>query len=114
MPATPDALDPISTIYYLRALALPADDTVRLPVNDWGRNVQLTVPPGVIEPVDVDGASVDAIRLEPRVLKRDRQPAAYRLTLWLSRDERRIPLVMTVDGLAGVGSVRMELESFVR
>jgi hypothetical protein len=114
VPATPDALDPISTIFYLRALALPADDTIRLPVNDWGRNVQVTVPPGQIETIDMDGVSVDAIRLEPRVIKRDREPAHYRLTLWLSRDERRVPLIMTVDGLSGVGSVRMELESFVR
>ena len=112
VPAAPDSLDPISAIYYLRAVALPVDGTIRLPVNDWGRNVSVTVPPGQPEVIEVDGARVEAIRIAPSVAKRDSQPALYRLTMWLSRDARRIPLVMTVDGLAGVGSVRMELESF--
>jgi hypothetical protein len=112
VPAAPDALDPLTTIYYLRTLAFAGNDELRLPVNDWGRDVSVVVLPGPIEAVDTVEGQAAALRLEPRVTKRDGQPAGYRLTLWLSRDARRIPLVMSVDGLAGVGSIRFELQSF--
>jgi hypothetical protein len=111
LPASPDALDPIAAIYYLRAAA-GVGSVLKLPVNDWGREVFVTVPPGIIETITVGGTAVEVLRLEPHVSKRDNQPSAYRLTLWLSQDARRIPLVMMVDGLAGVGAVRFELASF--
>jgi hypothetical protein len=113
LPAAPNALDPVSAFYYVRALPLDAGTTVRLPVTDWGRDLTVSVQPGVVETIAVGGTKVEALRVEPRVSKPDDQSAGYRLTVWISRDARRIPLVMTVDGLAGVGSIRLELESYV-
>jgi hypothetical protein len=110
VPASPDALDPIAALYYLRA----APDTIlQLAVNNWGREITVTVPPGVPDAIAVNGATVETIRLHPHLIKRNRQPVSYRLTVWLSRDARRVPVVITVDGLARVGSVRFELESFL-
>src|SRR6185436_9412760 len=87
LPAALDALDPISAIYYLRAAA-GVGSVLRLAVNDWGREVFVTVPPGVVEPISHGGTTVEALRLEPHVSKRDSQPSPYRLTLWLSQDSR--------------------------
>ena len=110
VPASPDALDPIAAFYYLRAVH---DALLQMSVNDWGREISVTVPPGVPATITVGGVTVETIRLDPHLVKRSRQPVSYRLTVCLSRDSRRVPILMTIDGLVGVGSVRFELESFV-
>jgi hypothetical protein len=58
----------------------------------------------------VEGKEVEAIRLEPTIQRRaaDRQPLAS--TIWLSNDDRRIPLLLDLD--AGFGHVRVELVSY--
>jgi hypothetical protein len=113
LPVSPDTLDPVSAFYYLRALPVADGPAIRLPVTDWGRDLTVTVAPGVVETITAGGAQRETLRIEPRVSKPDDQSAGYRLTVWISRDARRIPLAMTVDRLAGVGSVRLELESYV-
>jgi len=63
-----------------------------------------------VEPVTVQGKNVEAIRLTPDVRRRveDRQPLTS--TVWLSNDERRVPLVLDLD--AGFGHLRVELVSY--
>jgi len=60
--------------------------------------------------VNVQGKMVDALRLTPVMQRRveDRQPLAS--TIWLSNDERRVPLVLDLD--AGFGHLRVELMSY--
>ena len=58
----------------------------------------------------MQGKDVDAIRVTPTLKRRveDRQPLAS--TIWLSNDQRRVPLVLDLD--AGFGHVRVELVSY--
>lgn len=117
--ASPDAIslpvpdgvrDALATFYYVRSLPLLAHTTISLPVNDAGRNLVLHLRVGDVEEIDHAGRRVRALRLQPVVDRRveRRQPAS--LTLWLSDDERRVPLVVEVS--AGFGQVRANLVDY--
>jgi len=79
-------------------------------VNEAGRNLVVELGADLVERVRVQGRDVEAIRLTPMIERRadDRQPLAS--TIWLSNDERRVPLVLDLD--AGFGHVRVELVSY--
>jgi hypothetical protein len=110
LPLSPHARDAIAALFYVRTLPLRAGEHIRVPVNEAGRNLVVELVVDRVEPVSVHGKTVDAIRLTPTVQRRveDRQPPAS--TIWLSNDDRRVPLVLDLD--AGFGHVRVELVSY--
>ena len=110
LPMVPGARDAIAALFYVRTLPLKNGDRVRFPVNEGGRNVLVELSVEGIERVHVQGQDVDAIRVTPTLKRRveNRQPLAS--TIWLSNDQRRVPLVLELD--AGFGHVRVELVSY--
>jgi hypothetical protein len=110
LPMPPHARDAIAALFYVRTLPLRTGEHIRFPVNEAGRNLVVELLVDGIEPVTVQGKNVEAIRLTPNVQRRveDRQPLAS--TVWLSNDERRVPLVLDLD--AGFGHLRVELVSY--
>jgi Protein of unknown function (DUF3108) len=110
LPMAPHARDAISALFYVRTLPLRAGERVRFPVNEAGRNLVVEVTVNGIEHITSRGKSVEAIRVTPLVQRRadDRQSLAA--TMWLSNDERRLPLVFDLE--AGFGHVRVELVSY--
>ena len=110
LPLAAGARDAIAAVFYVRTLPLASGTTVAFPVNEAGRNLILEL--GVIgqEPVTVGGQSRPALRLAPRVRQRVERRAPVAATLWLSDDERRLPLVVEVA--AGFGRVRLELAGY--
>jgi hypothetical protein len=110
LPMAPHARDAIAALFYVRTLPLRAGERIRFPVNEAGRNLVVELAVDGVEPVNVQGKTVDALRLTPVMQRRveDRQPLAS--TIWLSNDERRVPLVLDLD--AGFGHVRVELVSY--
>ena len=110
LPLSPHARDAVAALFYVRTLPLRAGEHIRFPVNEAGRNLVVELVVDRVEPVSVQGRTVDAIRLMPVVQRRveDRQPLAS--TIWLSNDDRRVPLVLDLD--AGFGHVRVELVSY--
>jgi hypothetical protein len=110
LPMSPQARDAIAALFYVRTLPLRAGARIRFPVNEAGRNLVVELDAGAIERIRVDGRDVEAIRLTPVIQRRaqDREPLAS--TIWLSNDERRVPLVLDLD--AGFGHVRVELVSY--
>lgn len=117
--AAPDALslpipegvrDALATFYYVRSLPLEPDTTISLPVNDNGRNFVLQLRVGSVEEIDHGGRRVPALRLEPVLDRRVERRQPVSLTLWLSADERRVPLVVAVS--AGFGQVRAILVDY--
>ena len=110
LPMPPHARDAIAALFYVRTLPLRTGEHIRFPVNEAGRNLVVELVVDGVEPVTVQGKTVEAIRLTPDVKRRveDRQPLAS--TIWLSNDERRVPLVLDLD--AGFGHVRVELVSY--
>ena len=110
LPMVPRARDAIAALFYVRTLPLTDGERVRFPVNEAGRNVVIELSVDGIERIHVQGKDVEAIRVTP-ILKRrveDRQPLAA--TVWLSNDQRRVPLMLALD--AGFGHVRVELVSY--
>ena len=89
---------------------MEAGSHVALPLNDNGRRLTLDVSIGGVEAVMLDGLSRSAWRLEPRLTDRVARRGPLDLTMWLSADARRVPLVIEVT--AAFGSARLELETY--
>jgi hypothetical protein len=72
----------------------------------------LQVSVAEIEDIEQNGRRIRALRLEPRVMRRIERRRPVAITLWLSADDRRIPVRAFVD--AGFGRIRLELKEHRR
>ena len=110
LPMAPRARDAISALFYLRTLPLRNGDRIRFPVNEAGRNLVAEVTVNAHDIITSLNKRVEAIRVTPVLQRRveDRQPPSA--TIWLSNDERHLPLVL--DLAAGFGRVRVDLVSY--
>jgi hypothetical protein len=72
----------------------------------------LQVAIGEVETIPYRGGSTEALRIEPRLMRRLERRRPLAMTVWLSQDERRIPLRILVD--AGFGRVSGELREYRR
>ena len=101
------ARDPLGAFFYVRTLAWRERRSARIPVNDAGKNLVLTVEAAGEETIAFSGRTAPALRLECTVEQRiqRRRPVAF--TVWLSVDQRRMPLAASMD--AGFGRFRLEL-----
>jgi hypothetical protein len=106
------ARDALTALYYIRTLALLPGAIVAVPMNEAGTRLMLQVQVGEVEEIEQGGRSVSALRLEPRAMRRIERRRPIAMTLWLSDDQRRIPLRAVVD--AGFGQIRMELRNGAR
>jgi hypothetical protein len=106
-------LDPIGGLYYLRAEKLEPGQPVRFQANADGKNYEIEVAVLGPEWVKTRSGKWWAYRLEPssnfqgRVLKE-----RSRITLWLTADELRLPVLIKAD--VTIGSLRAELLEFTR
>ena len=110
LPISSDTRDALSALFYARTLPLEPGYQVTIPVNDSGRNILVNLKALDVEPVQVGGKSVEAVRAEPRLMYRVQTRRPIQITLWLSHDERHLPLVMTFT--TDFGSFRAELTSY--
>jgi hypothetical protein len=101
------ARDALSALYYVRTLPLAPGTIISVPMNEAGTSMMLQV--SVAEPEDIDykGSPTKALRLEPRVMRRIERRRPVAITMWVTADERRVPLRAFVD--AGFGRIRLEL-----
>jgi hypothetical protein len=104
------ARDALSSLYYVRTLPLTTGSIFSIPMNEAGTSLMLEVSVGEVESVQSRGRRVDAWRLEPRVMRRVERRRPIAMTLWVSADERRVPLRALVD--AGFGRIRLELTGY--
>ena len=81
-----------------------------MPLNDAGTSLVLRVPAPEAETIEQHGRTVPALRLDPRLMRRIERRRPVLLTVWLSADERRVPLRIIVE--AGFGRVRAELKEY--
>jgi hypothetical protein len=99
-------------VFYARTLPLVQGDRYRIPVNEAGRALLVELSVGGRESIAVQGRQVRAIRLEPQLRRRVERRRPVTAVLWLSDDERRVPVAMDID--AAFGRVRLELVSYRR
>ncbi len=109
VPATRDA---ITALYYARTLTLEPGTIVTVPINEAGSALLLQVSVADKETIEVGGNMYRAIRVEPRLTRRIERRRPVTLTIWLSDDERRVPLRATIE--AGFGRVRADLVDYTR
>jgi len=106
----PGARDPIAAFFYLRTLPLAPGTRVQLPVNDNGRNLILDVQVAGVERIRAEGREQEALRVTPVLRQRIERRQPLDITVWLSHDARRIPLI--ADVRAGFGTLHLELERY--
>lgn len=106
------ARDAISALYYVRTLALTPGSVITLPLNEAGTPLVLQVSVAELEEIEHDGRRTTALRIEPRVMRRIERRRPLAITMWLSADDRKVPLRALVD--AGFGRIRLELRDHRR
>jgi hypothetical protein len=104
--------DSVSALFYVRTLALAPGTIVTVPINEGGNNLVMQVAVAEHETIDVRGTSHRALRLEPRLMRRIERRRPINLTIWLSADDRRVPLRAFIE--AGFGRVRLDLVDYRR
>ncbi|HUE85599.1 MAG TPA: DUF3108 domain-containing protein [Vicinamibacterales bacterium] len=104
------ARDALSALYYVRTLPLQPGSIVSVPMNEAGTRLMLQVQVGEVENIEREDRLVPALRLEPRVMRRIERRRPLVITLWMTPDERRVPLRAIVD--AGFGVIRLELRNW--
>ncbi len=110
LPLSVGARDALTALWYVRTLSLAPGDSLAMPLNEAGRNLALTVTVPARETIEIDGAPVAALRVEPRFTARVQRRQAIESTIWLSDDARRVPLMVEVA--AGFGRVRLKLVDY--
>ena len=106
----PGTRDALTALYYARSVVLVPEEVVKVPLNDGGRNLVLELRVAGEDSITVGDRVRPAVRLEPRLVQRVARRRPLELTVWLSRDERRVPL--RADVAAGFGRVRVDLVSY--
>jgi hypothetical protein len=98
LPVPAETQDALSAFYVLRTRPLEAGRRLRMPVSDGGALLWVDIVVEGREPVRSGLGSLEAWRLVPSI--RDAGGNAWtdrRLTVWLSADERRLPLRLQAE-----------------
>jgi hypothetical protein len=106
------ARDALTALYYIRTLPLAPGTIVTVPINEGGASLVLQVAVAEADAIEHGGRMTPTIRLEPRMMRRIERRRPISMTLWLSADERRVPLRLIID--AGFGRIRAELQQVSR
>ena len=112
IPLDVSARDALTAFYYVRTLPLAPGTVTMVPINEAGNPLVLQVGAGEVEQIDYRGTRMNARRLAPRLMRRIERRRPIALTVWLSDDDRRIPLRVVVE--AGFGRVRLDLVDYRR
>jgi len=106
-----DTQDALGVIYALRARPLKPRDRFTIPVCDTGELYQVQFTVGAIETVRSAIGDMRAWKIMP-VLPPAPGQEARRLTLWISDDERKLPVKLQAQ--LAVGSFELTLRSAAR
>lgn len=109
---TPGAYDVLSAFYYVRTLPLVDGDEYFLDSHSDKKNYPIRVTVHRRERVSVPAGTFDCVVVEPTLRSGDFFKNEGSLTIWLTDDERRMPVQM--KSKIPVGSISVELESFER
>ena len=104
--------DAVTALFYVRTLPLVPGAIINVPINEAGTSLVLQVTVGAREMIDVAGRATPALRLEPRLMRRIERRRPVTMTIWLSDDERRVPLRAVIE--AGFGRVHLDLVDYRR
>jgi hypothetical protein len=110
LPLARGARDPVSTFFYMRTLPLAVDFRTRVPVDDAGQRAILDLRVIGTEQLEIHGKPYDTWKVEPTLTSRAHRGQPIHATVWMSRDERNIPLMVHVSG--PFGAIELELTTY--
>ena len=109
---TPGTFDLLSAIYYLRLPKLKTGESFSVPLNDEAQQYQIEVVVGKTEKLKTDLGKFKTIRVEPKIFGPGKLISREgEMTIWLTDDDRRIPVKATAKfsgGTATVNLIRMD------
>lgn len=113
----PFVQDALSSLYYVRTLPLEIGDFFRIPHFDNGKVYDLGIKVHKKETIKVPAGSFQTILVEPLMASEGIFKKEGRLKVWLTDDERRIPVKMTSKiaiGSIGAHLTRIETDFGIR
>lgn len=101
--------DPLSALYLIRGLSLKPGLQVSFPVLDGGKLYQVDLQVTGSDLISTQGGSFPTQRLEVRLRRGGTLLNDKRLTLWISTDDHKLPVLAAVN--LSFGSALIELTS---
>ena len=92
VPVPQQAQDGLSALYILRTMALRAGESFTLPITDDGRVYSMKAAVSGQERIAVPFGQVDAWSVDLTITNEQGLPAAEDAAVWISNDERRLPI----------------------
>jgi hypothetical protein len=99
--------DALSAIYVLRAIPLKPGTRLTMPVCDGGAVYRVEFSVATAETVALPTGRVQAYRLRPTIVDMTGQLVGRPMTIWLSADDRRLPVKLRAE--LAIGSVDLLL-----
>lgn len=110
MPVRPGVLDELAALYYVRNLDLEVGRDIVLPAHTSRRNYDLKVVVARREWVEVPAGRFECFVVEPILEGEGLFKHEGRITLYISADERRLPVLMKAK--VPVGSIDVALKEY--
>ncbi len=99
----------VGALYRLRSLRVPVGKTVEIPITDGKKSVMGRVEAQQQETVDTPAGRFKAIRYEAYLFNDVLYHRSARLHIWLTDDDRRIPVQVRVRLQFPVGTITLRL-----
>ncbi len=109
MEIPPLARDPVATLSYLRTLDLRTGKVFEIDANSDGKNYTILVKIHQVERIKIGDRTYDAYKAEPLPTFKSKmiEKGKSKLLVWLTADERRIPVRIKVK--VKIGSIIAEI-----
>jgi uncharacterized protein DUF3108 len=89
--------DALSAIYVLRAIPLKPGEKMTMPIADNGINYKVQFDAGASEKVRTPRGDQAAVKIRLSVFDDKAQPVGKNVFIWISEDERRLPVKLQAD-----------------
>jgi len=101
--------DVMGALYKLRTLQVPLGSAVEIPISDGKKNVSARVEAQRKETIRTPSGRYETVRYEAFLFRNVLYRRDARLYVWLSNDERRLPVQVTVQMPFYIGTVTVQL-----
>jgi hypothetical protein len=89
--------DALSAIYVLRAIPLKPGEKMTMPIADNGINYKVQFDAGASEKVRTPRGDQAAVKIRLSVFDDQAKPVGKNVFIWISEDERRLPVKLQAD-----------------
>jgi len=89
--------DALSAIYVLRAIPFKPGEKMTMPISDNGINYKVQFDAGASEKVRTPRGDQAAVKIRLSVFDDQAKPVGKNVFIWISEDERRLPVKLQAD-----------------